>query len=174
MKPLEFAPSVRSLLEAVDGGVRLMPLVPTGPLECPQLDGLRSMATEELFEGGTIASRDDALCVHSGLYLYFSALDESHRISQRIKTSSGSYWHGIMHRQEGDWSNSKYWFRRTGEHPVFAALGRETQTPWDPFAFVDRCAASSPTGSGPSELAEVQRLEWRLLMQHCYRLALGR
>ena len=87
-----------------------MPLLPKAPRECEQLDSLRTMQAADLFGGEGIASRDDAECVRSGLFLYFSALDESHRISQGIATSSGSYWHGIMHRQEGDWSNAKYWF----------------------------------------------------------------
>ncbi len=151
-----------------------MELVPGGPLECPQLDMLRSMSAEDLLDGAAVLSREAADCVRSGLFLYFRSLDESHRISQGIRTSSGSYWHGIMHRQEGDWSNSKYWFRRTGSHPVFAELERETGHPWDPFAFVDRCAAAEAGGSVAGPLIEIQMLEWEALMRHCFRNALGR
>ncbi len=91
-----------------------MPLVPEGPLRHPQLDSLRSMTTADLFAGEAVASEDAARCVHAGLFLYFSALDESHTISQGVATASGSYWHGIMHRQEPDWSNAKYWFVAQG------------------------------------------------------------
>ena len=132
------------------------------------------MPAADLLDGGPVRSPDDARCVRSGLFLYFSALDESHRISQGIRTATGSYWHGIMHRLEGDWSNAKYWFRRTGRHPVFAALERETGQRWDPYAYVDRCEASSSGGPGTGRLVDLQMLEWRLLMRHCCRAALGR
>ena len=52
-----------------------------------------------------------AACCLAGVWLLHDYLDESHTISQRIDTPSGSFWHGIMHRREGDFSNAKYWFR---------------------------------------------------------------
>lgn len=151
-----------------------MPLVPSAPKDCPQLTTLRGLAVADLFRGTPVRSADDAKCVQSGLYLYFSALDESHTISQGVGTRSGSYWHGIMHRQEGDWSNAKYWFRRTGQHPVFQALQQRLGTRWDPMAFVDRCQAASSDRGRQGALRERQMLEWRLLMEHCYRKATGR
>lgn len=171
---LEFVPPIRALLEACEGGGRVMPLVPEGPLQHPQLDSLRLMTSADLFAGESVASEDAVRCVHAGLFLYFSALDESHAIAQGVATASGSYWHGIMHRQEPDWSNAKYWFRRTGDHPVFQALARETGEPWDPFQFVDRCSAAVGGSEDPAEVARLQMLEWRLLMRYCHRQALGR
>lgn len=166
--------AIRSLLDRSEGGPGEMPLVPASSLECAQLETLRSLTVEDLFDGEGIVSRDDAKCVRSGLFLRFSALDESHRISQGIESSSGSYWHGIMHRQEGDWSNAKYWFRRTGTHPVMAELERETGETWDPFGFVDACSAASRGHGDRDRASELQMLEWQLLMNHCYRRALGR
>lgn len=168
------SPVIRSILNLSDGVPREMPLVPDAPFGCPQLDKLRSLTAEDLFDGEPIVSQDYAECVRSGMFLRFSALDESHRISQGIGTSSGSYWHGIMHRQEGDWSNAKYWFRRTGTHPVMAELERETGAPWDPFGFVDACSAASRGHGDRSRASELQMLEWQLLMNHCYQKALGR
>ena len=153
--------------------LRSMPLVPGAPADGPQLDELRQLRPEDLFEGGAIKDRDFAKCIQSGLYLYFSALDESHRISQGIPSASGSYWHGIMHRQEGDWSNAKYWFRRVGTHPVFGQLEAQAGSPWDPYAFVDRCSAASARNSDAADLIDLQMQEWRLLMRYCYRNAIG-
>lgn len=170
---LELGAAISAMVSPGGDGLRPMPLVPASPRECPELDALRATPAAKLFDGDAVKSLDDASCVRSGLFLYFSALDESHAISQGVRTSTGSYWHGIMHRQEGDWSNSKYWFRRTGEHAVFDDLKRETGERWDPFGFVDLCATARSGRSGANRLADLQLLEWRLLMRHCYRNALG-
>ncbi|HEX3725872.1 MAG TPA: hypothetical protein VHV08_06500, partial [Pirellulales bacterium] len=69
-----------------------------------------------------LANRSMAMCCLAGLWLRHDFLDESHAISQEIETSGGSYWHGIMHRREGDFANSQYWFRRVGHHPIFPDL----------------------------------------------------
>ena len=75
----------------------------------------------------------------AGLYLYLSCWDEAHTVAQAIETAEGSYWHAIVHRQEPDVSNSAYWFRRVGEHPIFpglreraAAAGMDVGARWDP------------------------------------------
>ena len=60
----------------------------------------------------------------SGLYLYFCAYDESQSLSQDISSPEGSFWHGIMHRQEPDPGNSGYWFRRVGQPPDLPSLKR--------------------------------------------------
>ena len=46
----------------------------------------------------------------SGLYLYFSCWDEAHVIAQDLSSAEGSFWHGIVHRQEPDAENASYWF----------------------------------------------------------------
>ena len=166
--------AIHSLLSPDGKSLETMPLVPSSPRECPQLELLRAMSNLDLFDGTTVRSADDADCVRSGLLLYFSALDESHTVSQRIHTASGSYWHGIMHRQEGDWGNAKYWFRRVGAHPVFAELEGDLGERWDPFAFVDQCAAAHAGRGSRQDLLRRQMLEWRLLMEYCYLKALGR
>jgi hypothetical protein len=115
----------------------------------------------------------------SGLWLAFDFLDEAHSLAQDIPTAEGSYWHGIMHRREPDASNAAYWFRRVGEHPIFAALHKEAQDlgmrsgsgAWDPYAFIDLC--EKHRGSGTEEemlLRRVQRREWELLFEWCLRV----
>src|SRR5580765_7484012 len=96
---------------------------------------LDALTPEQLLAPTKVLSPDDALLVKAALYLKHGFLDASHKISQQIETPNGSYWHAIMHRKEGDFSNSKYWYRRVGEHPVLAALGKD----FDPFRFVDQC-----------------------------------
>jgi hypothetical protein len=139
-------------------------------------------------------SRDTAaaLACCTGLWLRYDFLDESHRISQDLETPEGSFWHGIMHRREGDFSNAKYWFRRVGAHPVFDELAIEAVhlagklmpdiavdfltdgTHWDPYRFVDLCEQAVGSGSDLEELCrELQRREWDLLFDFCYRHAVA-
>ena len=169
----EFTEPIRALLTLGGDDLRLMPLVPSAPANGPELAELRKLETDRLFPPGEIRSRDFARCVHAGLLLYFSALDESHTISQGIHTTSGSYWHGIMHRQEGDWSNAKYWFRRVGRHPVLDQLAAESARGWDAFDFIDRCKAAARGSGGATGLRERQMREWLLLMRYCHRRALA-
>jgi hypothetical protein len=112
----------------------------------------------------------------SGLYLYFSCLDEAHRIAQDVASAEGSYWHAIIHRQEPDAGNSGYWFRRVGSHPIFpelreaaAAIGIDLGPRWDPFAFIDYCerARIRPGSNEERKAREVQRAEWQLLFDYC-------
>lgn len=168
-----FSEAVRSVLAAAGRGERAMPLAPRAPFEGEALTKLRAMTTDDLFRGETIVSRHDARCVHAGLYLYLSALDESHALSQAAPTPSGSFWHGVMHRQEQDYSNAKYWFRRAAGHPVLDELAQRGGAVWDPFAFVDRCAAAARGGGERETLIALQRLEWQTLFAHCYRCAVG-
>lgn len=171
----EYSDALRSVLAEAESGERAVPLAPRGALEGVALTRLRSMSTDDLLGGEQIVSRNDAECVRSGLYLYLSALDESHTISQSISTDSGSFWHGIMHRQEPDYSNAKYWFRRVRRHPVYEELERVTGATWDALAFVDRCeTAEQGSAENRDVIVSLQRLEWQTLFEHCYRLAVGR
>ena len=98
-----------------------MPLDEGRPNEAmrPALEALR---IDGAFEHARLVDIDMARCCHAGLWLLHDFLDESHTISQGVGTPSGSFWHGIMHRREGDFSNAKYWFHRVGHHHVYAEL----------------------------------------------------
>ena len=128
--------------------------------------------------GATVVDRRAAAALHAGLWLYFDFLDESHNVSQDVKTAEGSFWHAIMHRREPDPGNSKYWWRQTGDHPVLDRLRELSHTTgYDyttPQEFVAYCEQVRGTGTPQEELAKrVQLHESRLLIEHCYRLAVG-
>lgn len=120
-------------------------------------------------------SREATHCVHTilqdpvlagkprlaaGLWLYVDDLERSHTISQGMEDSTGSFWHGIMHRREGDFWNSHYWFRRVGQHPAMAAIDG-----YEPHAFIDEVERRH--GESPPELVERQRKEWVALFSWC-------
>jgi hypothetical protein len=175
--PMAYGEEAAALL-ALDGdGARLMPLTfESGSSRRPD-----KLLSSRIFEGSR-----SPLGALSGLWLYFSCFDESHRISQDLHTSEGSFWHAIAHRREPDAGNAAYWFRRAGSHPVFPALrsaasgivegrnaGFRPGDKWDPFAFIDYCeTARARPASGEQRIAmEIQLAEWQLLFDYCARPA---
>ncbi len=174
-----------------------MPLTPREPCPGPGLELLTAAAPRKLFSEVPVVSDEYAQSLKSALFLYFSALSASHEISQGIHSSTGSLLHGIMHRQEPDFANSKYWFRRVASHDVFPLLRTaclellqkqpaspaadllkseiEASSRWDPQWFVEQCEAAQGGASDDFEqrLLEIQRLEWQILFDYCYRKATG-
>jgi hypothetical protein len=113
----------------------------------------------------------------AGLWLRFDFLDESHAISQEDESAPDrNFWHAIMHRREPDASNSKYWWRRVGPHPVLGQLAERAlvlgYTYTTPFDFVDFCERVRGSGGAEEEVAKrLQQLEWQLLFDYCFRAA---
>jgi len=166
----------------------LLPLAPGGPVDRAMDEGIGRLQAEA---GGN----PDALAAVSGLLLWNGNLDRSHTISQGIENPTGSYWHGIMHRMEGDYWNAKYWFRRVGRHPAMSRLRDAALEPlaslvagagapeadrligrlaaageWDPFLFVDAVEAMvEGRGSDGARalLEELQHLEMSALLKYC-------
>lgn len=153
---------------------------------------LAALNPATVFSGRPVVDRAMAACCESGLWLLHNFLDESHRISQEIHTPAGSYWHGIMHRREPDFSNARYWFRKVGEHPIFSSLPEAArqiaavepvdppasllaeQERWNPAAFVDLCeAVTNGRSTSKTFCQRVAFAEWKLLFDGCYRAALG-
>lgn len=141
---------------------------------------------------GEVVSPADATAVLSGLWLLHGDGDASHRCSQSIEDEGrhrcGNFWHGIMHRQEPDYGNSKYWFRRVGQHPIFPELARRADEliaadgsdeahhwraklglpgRWDPFAFVDWCETATHEADARQVrlLRRIQFVEMHLLLR---------
>lgn len=187
--PQAYGPFIAEILQKN----HLNDLGPGSPTQ-PVPANLAALATKRELGFAPHSIRDCAMadaCL-AGLWLYHDRLEESHQTSQAIETQTGSYWHGLMHRREPDFSNAKYWFRRVGTHPTFAALHEAavelaasvelqpsarflTNEPaWSPFAFIDLCEACS-VGRSPHALLcrQIQQREWQLLFDYCYRQACG-
>jgi len=115
-----------------------------------------------------IARLDVKGTTRAALYLWNDDLDKAHKIAQDIENSTGSLLHAIMHRREPDYSNSKYWYRHVGSHPIFLNLVQEF-TGWEPFSFVDRCekASQNKESKARQDLEAVQARELELLTLYC-------
>jgi len=174
--PTAYGNVVAAILALDGNGERLMPLT-SG--RCSSPEALRKIQTEA---PTTLFSHSRApQAALSGLYLYFSCIDQAHEVAQSVNTPDGAYWHGIVHRQEPDPDNARYWFRQVGSHPIFANLAKKAgeiglashdpQGRWDPIRYVQICErARLEPGSPLIQLAlETQRAEWQLLFDYCAR-----
>ncbi len=146
---------------------------------------LENVKPDQLLTAPT-ASPVAADAMLAGLWLWHDALEESHTLSQKLNTTDGSYWHAIMHRREGDFSNSKYWLARCRSHPSSDAMAMSLPklieshrtdpavraaagSGWDPFAFVDLVEQvhDRPNDARREMVIAIQRLEWQVLFAHC-------
>jgi hypothetical protein len=134
---------------------------------------LRDATIESAFAGFDVSDPQLAACCLSAVWLVNDLLDESHTLSQGIETAEGSFWHAIMHRREGDFSNAKYWFRRVGDHAVLTQLAEQFGA-WDPCEFVDRCEAAVRRDVDIEACLDAQQAEWELLFDWCFQGAVGR
>jgi hypothetical protein len=170
----------------------LLARAPVNPLDAGRpVDSARQELTtlsDTLFAPQLVRDRSMANACRAGLWLRFNFLNDAHKISQDIETPEGSFWHGIVHRRDGDFDNAKYWFRRVGTHAVFEPLQERAaalqtvagdaqkmnrvRNAWDPFTFIDLCAGAvrGEAHSG-AFCVEVQRSEWELLFIYCWRNA---
>jgi hypothetical protein len=143
-----------------------LPSLGAGPL-VPSLTEM--LSSPRIGSAGQELPRERRSLCESGLWLLAGDLDRSHRLSQEIDSADGSFWHGIMHRREGDFGNAKYWFRRVGSHPVLRWLAESPGGYADPFQFVDRCrgVGSDDDDDDYRDCQRIQWLEWQALMSHC-------
>ena len=169
---------------------RLPELVPIKESDPALTQRIQALSPEEIL-GKAVTASDFADAVRSGLLLWVDALDVSHNLSQDISSNTGSYWHGIMHRREPDYSNGKYWFRKVGDHECFGPVREaaisifsehasswanetakeiEASSTWDPFAFIDWCEGVDATGRVPedarSALESLQAAEMEILLEY--------
>jgi hypothetical protein len=175
----------------LNAGASYARLTPTGP-GTPEAGALLKRLTPAQLFTAPVRSPDDARATLAGLWLYHDFLNESHTISQDLHSPAGSFWHAVMHRREGDFSNAKYWYARCRHHPAFppiaaegaAALKGSNHAPtlvalvrgeWDPDGFVDVVSAihRKPTDPMYAAAVELQRAEWRGLFDHCVRAAVA-
>ena len=186
------SPAGRNLLglDARNAFERLTVLDKAGNAQARPL--LEALKPEQMITA-PVKSLHDANALVGALWLWHDWLDDSHQISQKIDTPTGSWWHAIMHRREGDFSNSKHWYSRAAGHTILAAMGpaansivnplpsdkmllKMTSAGWNPNVFVDLVEEihDKPDDRRNRAAVQIQQAEWRLLFDHCVRAAAGR
>ena len=196
---LEYSSTIAGIVKKLEARDPLPPLAPSAEWDSELTHRIEGLSLETLFDGQSIKDSTMGDAFQSGLLLWNDALDASHTISQGLESGTGSYWHGIMHRREPDYSNAKYWFRRVGVHSIFPALRERALTllqkcstnsdalaeytqaigkaeEWEAFRFVDWCEAADRDRSTPAAvkafLQAVQVEEIKLLLHYSYQQTL--
>lgn len=165
--PDPFEHLLRPLFDALPLDRALAELVVTKPV-----DGKPAEIVAAAVDHPDLRRRPD---LGAGLWLYVDDLDKSHTLSQSMKNATGSFWHGIMHRREGDFDNSHYWFRKAGRHPAMARIdlagggaGAGTSVArYDPHDLIDKAAEAHRLKRHAPTLVATQRHEWLALFEWC-------
>lgn len=154
---------------------RLINDAPLPPVGSERIDAM----TQQSLEAWLRVNNSLNESCQAGLWLLAGDLERSHALSQALPTHDGSFWHGIMHRREGDFENAKYWFRRVGNHPVLTRLAEEiakmeihadAALPWTDLQNSQRVAAGLVDCCRGTQSELIQRIawiEWQLLFLHC-------
>ena len=99
----------------------------------------------------------------AGLYVLNDDLATAHTLVQRLEGDPlADYWHAIIHRREGDYGNSRYWFGHVVGEPILAQI--YGPDPNAPNAFVERCRVAGREAA--AELQQFQREEIAQLLAY--------
>lgn len=109
---------------------------------------------EKIVANPVIASKPSLV---PGLWLYVDDFTHGHDYIQDLTDDDSAFWHGIMHRREGDFPNSHYWFRRASGHSLYKSI--------DPDSLVKKVAGDK--GANSAQLLEEQRKEWLTFFEWC-------
>ncbi len=96
--------------------------LPKEPTSYERVIRLREADDAAVFGGLALLPGAPAALVRAGLFYFHNALEDSHKQAQSVDGDPAAYWHGMIHRREGDFDNARYWMRRAGEQPGFQEM----------------------------------------------------
>lgn len=178
------------LLQHLQNRAPLAPLIPTQIWQ-PELSRQIALTDDNTLFGtatGNDEQREMRAACRAGLLLLNDDLESSHQISQQINTRTGAFWHAIMHRREGDFSNARHWLQTAGIHPAFDdvytaamcallsedengaiifARNLEDAGSWTPQEFIALCEKALQQNSDLQWLRRLQHAEMIALLNWC-------
>ena len=153
--------------------------LPKEPTDYELVIRLRETDDARLFGPVALQPAAPVGLVRAGLFYYHNALDDSHKQAALDEGDLAAYWHGMVHRREGDFENARYWMRRAGEQPVFQEMqGRASdgaphmgrQSNWDPFLFIHLCEQYRYGETDyKKEIGHLQRTEFAVMFDYVWR-----
>jgi hypothetical protein len=178
---------LQSIVNALRDREPLPPLYPRSPWR-PEISRQVIDSNDEALFGRPTSGSSLAEAVRAGLLVWNDDLPAAHAIAQGIETATGSFWHAIIHRREGDDSNSAYWWQQTGEHSAFLRIYEhvlaetqdelgvetvdfrhmlETHGVWLPIDFVKACKAAHESSGDDIGFRRIQVIEIETLLNWC-------
>ena len=162
----------------------LRKLTPTEPVGWDLPVKIRDASDGTISGGNEITDPKTFALVRGALLCAVDALDAAHRIFQEDSSDLGSYWHGVMHRREGDFDNARYWFRRAGRLPIFDNMHSASaevspnmakQPSWDAYLLTGMCEqAKFGDADAVPECVRLQRVEFDALLGYSWRQSVRR
>lgn len=169
--PIALSQPLRAVFEPVFDACPFDQAMEKLVIDQPEQDDAHAAVTA-IADDPALADRPELL---AGLWLYVDDLDRAHALAQSDNTPTGSFWHAIIHRREGDFDNARYWYRKAHRHPAMSHIdltgggaGSGTDVArYDPAFFVNRVEKTlGEAGQHPALISE-QRKEWKALFEWC-------
>ena len=114
---------IELLLKWLDSLPRVVPLRAVSPGE----PGSPSSNEKRLEQWITDSRLPADSLITAMLWLRIGVIDPPHEIVQSETTPLASYLHGVVHRLEGDYWNSKYWFRQVRDSQLLQSLSHSME-----------------------------------------------
>ncbi len=111
------------LLEWLDSLPRVVPLRAVSPGE-PSSPSSDKKQLEQWITDSRLPAHS---LISAMLWLRIGVIDPPHEIVQSETTPLASYLHGVVHRLEGDYWNSKYWFKQVRDSRLLRSLSHSME-----------------------------------------------
>ncbi|RKD22911.1 hypothetical protein BEP19_11790 [Ammoniphilus oxalaticus] len=192
---------MHSSIQEIVGLLKERPTLSVGP-QVIWNERLDRQITSIPLTNGDDEKRAYEIALKGAFLIYNDSLSKGHdELQDRLvyaRNDTASYWHGIMHRKEGDYNNAKHWC--PSNHPIHVQLLEKArayvkaqtiengelkatlqklveQSAWNARLFVDIVkdnVLNGLTDEAATLLANIQQIELELLLDYTCEKAVGK